>query len=364
MMLPARLRSLAFSSSVLLTLAYSSYSQNASAPPVSVSVKMSTGQLASQQLAKLQRKNKLSVYSAASMDGRLFLATSAGIVEFDEHGILSLMRVGDSVWSDPANHAIWTLDFKGGRLLRLRNSQWQAFHLPDNPNLNRQDWLHGPSLSGNEHGLWMTWGGIVWRWEDSAQQWKPLTSAREGSDRAIAILPLGASPLVIHGRSDLIRNIGDARRGTDEVLDTANPDLPVRNRAGNFYAKSWASTQNAGYVCTSAHKLLRITREEITSISTPGPCQSVSADFTAGLIASFEKSGIFQYTDDHQWHLLANTPPLTGHFTLWVASNGNQVVLGTLPEELVTEGTGNSKFYNDMRGGIWFSQNGDFLPVP
>jgi hypothetical protein len=322
--------------------------------------------------ASLQ-KRRLQTYGASFFDGNLVVGASLGLVNLDANGVSGLLyfhRKPEPVsgpWNDVANHLLWLYDESDGAMLFFDGKIWNRMNPPRPPDgETRGDSLAGIAPAGSARGFWMAWSGLAWKWEPDDRKWVVLAQPSSFTHKYIGILPLGSTPLLIQQSAGLAVELKDPKPESDELINPSDASKPIPRETGNFWTDSWTVADDEGYICTTDHRLVRVTMEHVVDFKAPGPCEALNADPAGHLVVSFKRIGVFRYTHDAGWQLLAKypNPDPGGDYHVSIASDGSQVIFGTYPIPIcIPVGNDGMKCTVNAVGGIWLSRAGALEPV-
>jgi hypothetical protein len=114
--------------------------------------------------------------------------------------------------------------------------------------------------------------------------------------------------------------------GQDFASDTIVTDdggwHTVANETGlKFFADSWAVTEQRGYLCTRNGLLLKVTPRAIAKLDAPGECETLARSALGTLLASFRRTGIYEFTAG--WQLRDPHPYPSGTGDYWAHLSGS-----------------------------------------
>lgn len=313
-------------------------------------------------------------------DGELFVGTNLGLVEVSGEKPVRLYQFqsSDSVvsgpWLDRADHLLWATDDRVHGLLRFDGSKWARMEapVPAKGYYTRGDVLEGLQPNGNSKGFWLCAGGTTWRWNGGSAEWEqiPLPDLLDFSTTAeiVGVLPISEDPLLIVRKQMLAFLTHEDDFVSDEVVNSGNPTGTQLPRDGKpFLADSWTVSADAGYICTRAQKLIRVTEERVAPLETPGACEAVASDENLNLIVSIKTKGVFRYARG-QWTLIAESPYPSGAGDYWIhlSASSGQLALAIEAQPVVDphySDTMHMHFVKNAPTGLWVLKDGKFALV-
>ncbi len=315
-----------------------------------------------------------SSYSGLSFfGGKLYAGTNIGLLLIEDDHVTQLRRFHstDSAvsgpWVDVADNLLWVMDEHTEDFLSFDGATWKRVPrpTPQKGYYSRGDVLEGVRLLGNTHGFWLAAAGSVWRWDKSKGNWQLLLTDKEQQtadyrrqDVVIGVLPVGEKVLLLkrHERGmHLVKPEQEFYSDTVSAYEDQSRELP--NRAGGFYADTWAAAAGAGYICTKDHRLLRVTPDGITELKAPaGGCETVATGKDDVLLTCISRAGIFKY-DGHDWTLMAKHPNPSddGKYSSFVAENDSSLAYAMGFRLSVKE--------NNAPAALWIAHDTQFHPV-
>lgn len=309
---------------IALFAKFRSESPNEGPPKVVTATKISA------LIKSLPEAAHFSLSGLSFFDGKLYVGTNLGMVEVSAGKVTRLYQFQswDSVvsgpWLDRADHLLWGMDERTHELLRFDGNRWTRMRLPVPAKgyYTRGDVLEGVQPIGNAKGFWISAGGTAWSWDGGAAEWRqiPFTDPTDQTHTAevIGVLPIGEHAFVII-RHELLPFLlrKDEDFQSDEVV---GPDGATATRVARdgkpFLADTWTASGDAGYICTKAGKLIRVTKERVAPMDAPGACEAVATDDDLNLLAAIKGKGIFRYTQG-EWTLVADSPYPSGAGEYW-----------------------------------------------
>jgi hypothetical protein len=342
--------------------------------------KVETATTISDLIKRLPQSAHFSLSGLAFFDGELYVGTNLGLVEVSNGKLARLYQFqsSDSVvsgpWLDRADHLLWATDDHTNELLRFDGSKWARMQepVPAKGYYSRGDVLEGVRPISNAEGFWLAAGGTAWRWDDAVLKWRqiPLPNPSNYSDTGdvIGVLPIGEDALLIVRHQllpFLLRNNEDF--SSDELVRSGDPAAPLPRDGKAFLADAWTVSGDAGYICTKARKLVRVTKQRVDPLDAPGECEAVATDEDLNLLVSIKSKGIFRYTQG-QWTLLAESPYPTGAGEYWthlsVASGQLAIAIDAQPVvDPQSSGGVDMHFYRNAPTSLWVLKGGKFSLV-
>jgi hypothetical protein len=107
----------------------------------------------------------------------------------------------------------------------------------------------------------------------------------------IGVLPIGEHALLIV-RHQLLPFLlsKDEDFLSDELVGSGDPAAtPLARNGKPFLADAWTVSGDAGYICTKARNLIRVTKEHVAPLDAPGACEAVATDDNLNLLVSLSK---------------------------------------------------------------------------
>ena len=315
-------------------------------------------------------------------DGDLFASSNVGMFQIHDGKISKLYQFqsSDSVvsgpWLDSANHLLWAIDDHTGELLRFDGSRWQRMKKPEPSKgyYSRGDVLEGIRPVGNTTGFWLAAAGSAWKWSPELAKWQIISNdlAQPKDFHTVneiyGVFPIGPTAFLIIRHQPLSFLVHpDEDFASDEIVE-ANSSRVIRRDDEPFLADTWAVTQDAGYICTKKHTLIRVTTQEVSPVKTPGSCETVSSDHEMNLLVSIKTKGIFKYSQDDTWTLLAPSPYPSGDGEYWsfIADSNGQLAFAMEAQPVVDQEHSagrDMKFIQNAPTALWVAKEGHFIPV-
>jgi hypothetical protein len=311
--------------------------------------------------------------------GKLYVATNLGLLEVEQGRAVSLYRfqkrysVVSGPWLDEANQLLWVMDEETRELLNYNGSVWHRVGLAKPPKgyYSRGDALEGVRPIANKDGFWLASGGGVWRWDPANDRWTipPMpTLDSQYADAIIGVLPLDSKLLFIVRHEVLSFLVKD---GQDFASDTIVTDdggwHTVANETGlKFFADSWAVTEQSGYLCTRNGLLLKVTPRAIAKLDAPGECETLARSALGTLLASFRRTGIYEFTAGWQLRDPHPYPSGTGDYWAHLSGSGTELAFaidGKPVADRSRSSNAEMKFIRNAPTSLWFSQGEDFRTV-
>jgi hypothetical protein len=133
--------------------------------------------------------------------------------------------------------------------------------------------------------------------------------------------------------------------------------------------ESWIAAQDAGYICTMDHSLLRVSNESISALSAPGECDVVSNDGEMNLIASIRQKGVFRYTPTGGWTLIAQSPYPEGNgdYSAYLANSRGFLAMAIDGKPVVDASRTTATrmhFTRNAPTALWVLEHGGFKSIP
>jgi hypothetical protein len=304
-------------------------------------------------------------YGMSFYRGRLYVSTYVGLLEIVQSQLSKIYKIkGDghssAPWTDMAHHLLWTLDAETRKLVRFDGTTWSPVNEP------RVGWDFSVWLGGNANGFWMIgarWDSVNARWERT--EIPPRDVPYNEPFGVIGVLPIRSTPLMI------VRHWGP-HRGYLKPVSTESDTIAIFNdewhiirpaRGSEFFARSFTTARDIGYICAHDGTMLQISVKQITKLDAPGPCEIISTNSEGNLVVSIPTKGIFQF--DGGWVKLADHPhPINaGKYQAYLAMDGREIAYAAVVEDLPgfhpTDGV-------ESWGPItqlWITQDGQFRLV-
>jgi hypothetical protein len=324
-----------------------------------------------------------SLSGVSFFDGDLYVGTNLGLVEVSGGATTRLYQFqsDDSVvsgpWLDKADRLLWAMDEHTSELLRFDGIKWTRMQkpVPAKGYYTRGDVLEGVAPIGNAEGFWLASGGTAWKWDSGALQWLQITGNLPQPDDysrvndLVGVLPIGQTALLIVRHQPLAFTL---RAGqdflSDELVSPVEPTATAIARDGKaFLADSWAATEDAGYICTKEENLIRVTKEHVGPLESPGSCETVSSDDNSNLLVSIKSKGIFRYTDG-KWMLLAGSPypDAAGEYWTHVSASSGQLAVAIDGKPVIDSQHSSGSHMHFTRNAptsLWVFRDGNFAAV-
>lgn len=335
----------------------------------------------SELITRLAQSAHFSLSGVSFFDSELYVGTNLGLVEISDGKPARLYQFqsSDSVvsgpWLDRANHLLWATDDHTNELMRFDGNKWTRMPepVPAKGYYSRGDVLEGLRTIGNSEGFWLAAAGTAWRWDSSALRWQPITLAQPADYSSVAdvigVLPIGETALLIV-RHELLPFLPRKNEdfSSDELVGSGNPAAaPLPRDGGAFLADTWTVSEDAGYICTKARNLIRVTKEHIAPLDAPGACEAVTTDDNLNLLVSIRSKGIFRYAQG-QWTHIAESPYPTGLGDYWtyLSASSGQLALAIDAQPVVVpqySGGMDMHFVQNAPTSLWVLKDGKFSLV-
>jgi hypothetical protein len=350
-------------------------SPNEGPPKVAAATKLS------ELVKSLPQAAHFSLSGLSFFDGKLYVGTNLGIVEVSRGEVTRLYQFqrSDSVvsgpWLDRTDHLLWATDDHTNELLRFDGNKWTRMRepVPAKGYYSRGDVLEGVRPIGNAEGFWLAAAGTAWRWDGGALEWRqiplPHPSDHTNAGEVIGVLPIGEHALLIVRHQllpFLLRKDEDFL--SDELVASGDPAATPLARNGKlFLADTWTVSGDAGYICTKARDLIRVTKERVAPLDAPGACEAVATDDNLNLLVSIKTKGIFRHTQG-QWTLVAESPYPTAVGEYWTHLSGSSGQLAiAIDARLVVDPQHSSgvdmHFVRNAPTSLWVLKDGKFALV-
>jgi hypothetical protein len=350
-------------------------SPNEGPPKVAAATKLS------ELLKSLPRAAHFSLSGLSFFDGKLYVGTNLGIVEVSRGEVTRLYQFqrSDSVvsgpWLDRSDHLLWATDDHTNELLRFDGNKWTRMRepVPAKGYYSRGHVLEGVRPIGNADGFWLAAAGTALRWDGGALEWRqislPHPSDHSNMGDVIGVLPIGEHALLIVRHQllpFLLRKDEDFL--SDELVGSGDPAATPLARNGNpFLADTWTVSGDAGYICTKAGNLIRVTKERVAPLDAPGACEAVAADDNLNLLATIKSKGIFRHTQG-RWTLVAESPYPTGAGEYWthLSASFGQLAMAIDAQPVVDpqySSGGDMHFVRNAPTSLWVLKDGKFALV-
>jgi hypothetical protein len=206
-------------------------------------------------------------------------------------------------------------------------------------------------------GFRLVGAGHVWKWSDSTN-W--TLESRPPTDELNATIGFATSGerelhIVSSGGCGYLPCVNQAywREGGQW---SAPLRLPVASVAEVL------STASGIFVRGNKGELLRVDRDSIVSVATPGPCEAFARASHGQLIASFRKAGIFELGTE--WRKLFDDPSPTvdGEQRAFLAERGGVIAYATTTVPQLRPGT-SDKWDESGAVGLWTSDGSRLVRV-
>jgi hypothetical protein len=350
-------------------------SPNEGPPKVAAATKLS------ELVKSLPQAAHFSLSGLSFFDGKLYVGTNLGIVEVSRGEVTRLYQFqrSDSVvsgpWLDRTDHLLWATDDHTNELLRFDGNKWTRMRepVPAKGYYSRGDVLEGVRPIGNAEGFWLAAAGTAWRWDGGALEWRqialphPLDHTNTGE--VIGVLPIGEHALLIVRHQllpFLLRKDEDFL--SDELVASGDPAATPLARNGKlFLADTWTVSGDAGYICTKARDLIRVTKERVAPLDAPGACEAVATDDNLNLLVSIKTKGIFRHTQG-QWTLVAESPYPTavGEYWTHLSASSGQLAIAIDAQPVVDPQHSSGvdmHFVQNAPTSLWVLKDGKFALV-
>jgi hypothetical protein len=316
-------------------------------------------------------------------DGDLFASSNVGMFQIHDGKLSKLYQFqsSDSVvsgpWLDNANHLLWAIDDHTGELLRFDGNRWQRIKKPEPSKgyYSRGDILEGVRPVGNDTGFWLATAGSAWKWNPESARWQIISHDLAPPkdfhtvNEIVGVLPVGPKAFLIIRHQPLSFLVHpDEDFAPDEIVEAADSSKVLRGDGEPFLADTWAAARDAAYICTKKHTLIRVTTQEVSSVKTPGSCETVSSDHEMNLLISIKTKGIFKYSRDNSWTLIAPSPYQSGDGEYWshIAESKGQLAFAIEAQPVADHEHSagrDMKFVQNAPNALWVSKDGHFIPV-
>ena len=322
------------------------------------------------ELANIVRRqayeSRLDIAGIALRDTTLYVATNVGLLDIRGSRLVRIAQwlsddnVVSGPWYDERGDRMWVKRDHDNVLFYQHDSVWTQVSLPKPP--NGQDYTRGDILEGfrgisDSTAFRLLGAGTVWRWDDST--WR--MDGRPPTD------PLNAT-------------IGFGRVAKDEVMVVTSGScayLPCTNQAYWRTSEGWqqplrldvksvedvVSASGAVYARGNKGELLRIDRDSVAKLMTPGFCEAIARTAAGKLIASFRGVGLF--LRDTGWTKRFDDPsdPRTGEQQAFIAERGGRVAFATTTVSQLRPGS-SDKFVQSGNLGVWISEGAKLVRIP
>ena len=361
--------------SIALFAKYRSESPNEGPPKVVTATKFSA------LIKGLPAATHFSLSGLSFFDGKLYVGTNLGMVEISTGKVTRLYQFQswDSVvsgpWLDRADHLLWAMDERTHELLRFDGNKWTRMRLPVPAKgyYSRGDVLEGVQPIGNAAGFWITAGGTAWKWDGAAVEWRqiPFTDSSYLTSTAavIGVLPTGERAFLIvrHELLPFLLRKDDDFRSDELVSSDDATATPIARDGKPFLADTWTVSGEAGYICSKARELIRVTKERVAPMDAPGACEAVATDDNLNLLASIKGKGIFRYAQG-EWTLVADSPYPSGVGEYWThlsaASGQLAIAIDGRPVVDPQRASGTDMhFVRNAPTSLWVLKDGKFSVV-
>jgi hypothetical protein len=350
-------------------------SPNGGPPKVAAATKLS------ELVKSLPQAAHFSLSGLSFFDGKLYVGTNLGIVEVSRGEVTRLYQFqpSDSVvsgpWLDRTDHLLWATDDHTNELLRFDGNKWTRMRepVPAKGYYSRGDVLEGVRPIGSAEGFWLAAAGTAWRWDGGALEWRqiplPHPSDHTNTGEVIGVLPIGEHALLIVRHQllpFLLRKDEDFL--SDELVGSSDPTATPLARDGKpFLADGWTVSGDAGYICTKARELIRVTEERVAPLDTPGPCEAVATDDNLNLLVTIKSKGIFRHTQGH-WMLIAESPYPTavGEYWTHLSASSGQLAIAIDARPVVDPQYSSGRdmhFVRNAPTSLWVLKDGKFALV-
>jgi hypothetical protein len=260
-------------------------------------------------VGKFASPARFGVSGAAILNGRVFVASNAGLLEIKDRQLAAIYQwdekynVVSRPLADKPRDALWLNHSSGGYLLRLERGTWHAVDYPKPPGgLIRGDLVKGFQFVSEPGELRMVGARNVWRWS-AAGKWEMVPPPPLGKTS-------GAQGFASVGEAKVYVAAGDVLcliqpcETTAHWLEAGKWKPPLRFAVG--IPEQVIAAGDAVYVRGEQGELMRVTPTGATRMTTPGPCEAIVRSSSGKLIASFVGAGIF--TLDADWAKLFDPP--------------------------------------------------------
>jgi hypothetical protein len=273
---------------------------------------------------EIEFPDELSFHGLAFFEGKLYAASSQGILEFDQGRLSGLCRwrlgpykvIGfQGPWPDRTDGSLLFKEEYADFLIRRDEHGWSTVPLPEprgdqiNPLLYSIGRFSGAS---DRRRLWFSSQLETWLWDQNSHQWfeEELPPVVESVQ---AVVPVGESLFAI------LRNELSAFTLYAEGKEFKSDDVfvrkmglewrPLKPQGGGFAAAQIVAVSGAAYIRTWGRgELLRADWNTLVRIEVPGPCEALAVSTGGSLLASFRDRGLFKYSEGAGWTQLFPCP--------------------------------------------------------
>jgi len=335
----------------------------------------------SELVKRLPQSAHFSLSGLSFFDGKLYVGTNLGIVEVSRGAVTRLYQFqrSDSVvsgpWLDRIDHMLWATDDHTNELLRFDGSKWARMRepVPAKGYYSRGDVLEGVRPIGNAEGFWLAAAGSAWRWNHGALEWRqvslPHPSDSTNAGDVIGVLPIGERELLLV-RHQLLPFLlrKDEEFLSDELVSSGDSTAtPLARDGKSFLADNWTVSADAGYICTKAQDLIRVTKERVAPMDAPGACEAVATDDNLNLLVAIKSKGVFRHAQG-QWTLVAESPYPTGVGEYWthLSASSGQLAIAIDARPVVDPHYSSGmdmRFVRNAPTSLWVLKDGKFALV-
>lgn len=314
-------------------------------------------------------------------DGKLYVGTNLGMVEVSRGEVTRLYQFQPSYsvvsgpWLDRTNHQLWAMDDHTKELLRFDGNKWTRIRepVPAKGYYSRGDVLEGVRPIGNAEGFWLAAAGTAWRWDGGALEWRqiplPHPSDHTNTGEVIGVLPIGEHALVIvrHQLLPFLLHKDEDFLSDDLVGSDDSTATPIPRDGKPFLADTWTVSGDAGYICTKARDVIRVTNQSVAPLDAPGACEAVATDDNLDLLVAIKGKGIFRYTQG-QWMLVAESPYPTavGEYWTHLSASSGQLAIAIDAQPVVDPQYSSGMdmhFVRNAHTSLWVLKDGKFALV-
>ncbi len=298
--------------------------------------------------------------------GKLYAGCNFGLLEFKNGQLTQLLQFDrldsdvEGPFLDKAHQMLWI--WRADQFIRFDGTNWRSTQIPSpkgKPYITSGDVLEGFRGVSGIRDFWLEGAGGVWQWtvRDDLAGWveqpSPVDKNHFGPPDVFRVAPLGNDiSYVIRyraGEGDAIQVLHDGNWRTITNVDT------------KFVSERAASVGDAVYVQTTSGGLVKVTSKTISTVNTPGICETIAVTSSNKLVASFRGAGIYELKESWQKRFPAPAIDTGEHWTFLAEGQGITAFATVAMPQL--DAKGNPAPYSG-KTALWISDAGGLRTVP
>jgi hypothetical protein len=227
---------------------------------------------------------------------KILLSSNAGVLQFNGMKVEALFHwdagVCEALSVDYAHNLYWMYIPDNYKIYNYDGNQWQSVPHPGLDANTRGDVLSGIKTFQDKQNYWIIYAGKIWRYDDIQKLFVPDDPPtnpieKESYDKIKYATVIGDIRCYIYGGS-----LGYLESDKVFCFDNEWKEIGGAEKF-KFDTRAIISTGEVAYIRTRSGKVLRLNRNQLSVIETPGFCNAIAINSKGELLGSFLKKGIY-----------------------------------------------------------------------